>query len=497
MTLKSGNEQLKRVSKQIDSLIEDIRTELLARDDASTPLTQDEIDEIVKGKLKYIANPLKNFEINGDTKALQDVIALYNSAIEQLDKIITDKKYSDEREPSESELKVFESAKEVLSTGKDQGAGAIYDIYSSIMKDYKKGKLFKDYAASRDPQSDERVDLEGKIADSDKQIDALKQPMLDLRTVLSPQLGICRKNRRIYQTISQLEERYEQENEKLEAAKKELTDARAAKDNKKISDARDKVKNAKEKSREAIVEAIKVIKESDPEKYKRKEFQKRDDEKLVDYADRLEREFYKPIDELRDKIRANYNRKIKVVEKDPNTGKYIVKEVTVKERYFDGKDDRDDVSVEEAIAFLSEWENDVKDIQGAINEINGEKATYQSQLNAIPRTEIPKAQAYPKKISAFAKWRQRLGFMFKHPEYFGKSKEEVERAMVLKKREEQGFGIEKKDVLKEIEERQRQFRADLAAKPAETKAQIKSDVEEKVFTNWDNRDTSGSDDGRG
>ena len=67
MTLKSGNEQLKRVSKKIDALIEDIRQELLARDDASTPLTQDEIDEIIKGKLKYIANPLKNFNINGDT----------------------------------------------------------------------------------------------------------------------------------------------------------------------------------------------------------------------------------------------------------------------------------------------------------------------------------------------------------------------------------------------------------------------------------------------
>lgn len=473
MDLRTQNEQLRRVDKRIDLLVEDIRTELLARDNDSVKLT----DTTIKSLLKYIANPLKNLSIDGDEMMLDDMIDLYDKVIAELDDVISNKKYSDEKKLSESEMETFKKAKEILKTDREQGIDVIDQVYTEVIKDQKSGKLEDTYIKRKIAKDKDIDDINKKIYSVDKDISETLRPSLDLIEKLSPEIDL-------FVTHEKAEDMIQKIDDKLAAVESKLSDDT-------LSEAEKEVLETGKSS--LLNRKVRAVIESDPELDK-EEYKQEENEDLATYAERLHMALNLRRTEneeiLSQKISNSLGRKIKIAEFDEDKNTYNLKTVSIKERYFPGLAGTNDArpSHEELKKITREIQADLEEVQTAIDlkideksELESKKAELEENIINDIKSSVLSVVPYVerndgKDLSKFEKFRQRMVFRFKNPTVFWGNKEEVEAAMCKAKIAENTMPIDRKGLLKDVENKQKQFK---------NKYAVRTKVKSNIYKSWD------------
>ena len=341
MDLRTGNEQLRRVNVRIDSLVEDIRTELLARDDVSKGLSDGKIHSL----LKYIANPLKNISIDGNEMMLDDMLDLYDLVINELDQIVQTKKYSDEKTLSKSEIETFEKARDVLKTDKENGIDVIDQVYTEVIKEHRSGKLEKTYIGRKISESKEIDEINQKIYALGTDISHSLRPTLDLIDKLSPEfdLFVDAENAFI----------------KLDKIDKKLAELATERSNPDLSEKEIETLEIAEES--WISTKIDIIIGSNPE-FKKDEYAQEENESLASYAERLHTALsvqrLSNEELLIQKLDKVYKDKINIAEFDADSKTYTLKEVNFKDRYFDKTAEGERPSNEELKEFAKKIRGD-------------------------------------------------------------------------------------------------------------------------------------------
>lgn len=469
MELRTQNEQLRRVDRRIDLLVEDIRTELLARDNTSAELN----DRTVRSLLKYIANPLKNLSIDGNEMMLDDMLDLYDKVIAELDGIVGNKKYSDEKKLSSSELKTFEKARDILKKDKEKGIDVIDEVFTEVLKDQRSGKLEKTYIRREVTKNKEIDEINKKIYKVGNEISSALRPSLDLIDKLSPELDLFADNEVTYIKLEKIDE-------KLDKVFMKLAEPNLSEEEKETIEIAQK---------SLLERKISTIRESNSE-LKKEEYNQEENENLLTYAERLHRAFSTQAitneDVLMQKVSNELEKKINIAEFDKNTERYTIKEVKIKERYFADMQNGT-LSVEDLKKFAKNMQNDLEQLQTAVDAKIDEKSELEEQkaeleeeivneiktstLSVVPYVEKDKGE-----LSGFEKWRQRLVFRFKNPEVFFGNKKEVEDAMCKAKIAKATMPIDRTALLKDVENKQKTFKEKYA---------VKTKVKSNIYKAWD------------
>ena len=471
MDLKTGNEQLRRVNVRIDSLVEDIREELLARDDTSRGLS----DRKIQSLLKYIANPLKNITIDGDEMMLDDMLDLYNLAISELDRIVQERKYDDDKKLSKTEIETFAKARDILKTDKENGIDVIDQVYTEIIQEHKSGALEKTYIGRKKAENKEIDAINQKIYALGTEISKSLRPSLDIVDKLKPELETFIS---VEKGVSKLE--------KIEADLAKVESDMLKPD---ISDEEKEILAVAEES--LLLKKIGMMKKANPvfsdESYKQEE-----NETTEDYAQRLSIAFsiQKTMneDELEAKLIAMYGEKVNIAELDKTTNTYKIKEVNFKDRYFPTLADGDPITNVQLLEFSKKFREDIENLQTAMDakidektDLEAEKKELEERIETEIKTSTLSVVPYVEKgngeqLSEFAKWRQRMAFRFKNPEVMFMNREEVENAMCKDKIKNATIELDRKRLLQDIENDRKKFKTKMATK---TKARS------KIYKAWD------------
>lgn len=481
MDLRTGNEQLRRVNVRIDSLVEDIRTELLARDDVSRELSDGKIHSL----LKYIANPLKNISIDGNEMMLDDMLDLYDLVIGELDQIVQDKKYSDEKKLSKSEIETFAKARDILKTDKENGIDVIDQVYTEVLKEHKSGKLEKTYIGRKVAESKEIDEINKKIYALGTDISTSLRPTLDLIDKLSPELDLFVASENAFMKIDKID--------------KKLADIASDKSNPDLSDREIEALEIAEES--WISNKIDIMIASNPE-FEKEEYAQEENESLADYAERLFTAFslYSLNNEkvLTGKIEKVYGEKINIAEYDAVTKTYTLKEVNFKDRYFSAMQG-DKPNGEELKKFAREIKGDLEEVQTAVDskidektELESKKAELEEEITNEIKTSTLSVVPYVEKsngkeLSEFAKLRQRMAFRFKNPEVMFKNREDVEAAMCKAKVKNATIELDRERLLQDVERKQNKFKE---------KYVVKTKVKSNIYKSWDKNRVPNSRDDR-
>lgn len=482
MDLRTGNEQLRRVNVRIDSLVEDIRTELLARDDTSKGLN----DKKIKSLLKYIANPLKNITIDGNEMMLDDVLDLYDLVISELDRIVQDKKYDDDKRLSGTEVATFAKARDLLKADKENGIDVIDQVYTEIIQEHRSGDLEKTYIGRKKVENKEIDEINQKIYALGTDISKALRPSLDMVDKLKPELEVF---------IS-----IEKADAKMVKIDSDL--AKIARDRLKpdLSDEEKEILAITEES--LSTKKIDIIKRVNPE-FQKETYDQQETETISEYAQRLATAFQvqKSMneDELSAKLIAMYGEKVNIAELDTTTNTYKIKEVNFKDRYFPTLADGDDITSAQMLEFSKKFREDIENLQTAMDakidektDLEAQKKELEEQLETEIRTSTLTVVPYVERengeqLSEFAKWRQRMVFRFKNPKVMFMDRKEVEDAMCKAKIKDATIELDKTKLLKDIENDKIKFKTKIATK---TKARS------KIYKAWDeNRIPNSRDDG--
>lgn len=471
MDLRTGNEQLRRVNVRIDSLVEDIRTELLARDDVSKGLSDGKIHSL----LKYIANPLKNISIDGNEMMLDDMLDLYDLVINELDQIVQTKKYSDEKTLSKSEIETFEKARDVLKTDKENGIDVIDQVYTEVIKEHRSGKLEKTYIGRKISESKEIDEINQKIYALGTDISHSLRPTLDLIDKLSPEfdLFVDAENAFI----------------KLDKIDKKLAELATERSNPDLSEKEIETLEIAEES--WISTKIDIIIGSNPE-FKKDEYAQEENESLASYAERLHTalsvQSLSNEELLIQKLDKVYKDKINIAEFDADSKTYTLKEVNFKDRYFDKTAEGERPSNEELKEFAKKIRGDLEELQTAVDakidektELEAQKAELETEIEEEIKSSTLSVVPYVerndgKELSAFAKWGQRMAFRFKNPEVMFVGKKGVEDAMCKAKIKNATIELDRTRLLQDVERKQNKFKE---------KYVVKTKVKSNIYKSWD------------
>lgn len=481
--LRTQNEQLRRINQRIDTLIEDIREELLARTDTSLELS----DGKVRNLLRYIANPLRNLSIDGDQDMLADKVDLYEKVISELQAIMEEGQYSDGRALTPSEVKTFEKARDLIKTDKENGIDIISQVYEEII-DEKRGNLEETFVRDKVEADDRMQDIRRKIQPLEQELLTTLEPAmstdLGILNTLGPELSKFNKQQAAIKRVEELEAEIDDLNTKI-------GDRRTSQEEK---------EEFKKQRNNLYNKQISAIKASDPQEYSKPAYERQEQmvngqpklEKKSDYVARLISGLTVSAELNRNalvgKMNLVFDAKMKVLEVDPSTGDRTVKEVEVGQHYLPTKSKGDDFSETEIAEFAEKFQKDLEELRDFVSEKRTEKSELESERAELSETlatdmrtaslaKVPYLErADGQTLSAFEKWRQRMSFRMQNAGYWFKGKEAVEKAMVQKKIDAATLKINKKELLKDVEEQQRKFK---------DKLQVKTKVKSNVFKNWD------------
>lgn len=470
MELRTQNEQLRRIDRKIDSIVEDIRTELLARDDSSKELN----DRTVKSLLKYIANPLKNITIDGNEMMLDDMLDLYKSVIAELDNVVKGKRYSDEKKLSESELETFKKARDILKTDKEQGIDVIDEVYSEVIKDNRSGKLEKTYIGRKIAENKEIDEINRKIYSIGTEISNSLKPTFEILDKLAPELDL-------FVDAEETGARIEKIDDKIEMIQSKLSD-------KDLLD--EEIETLEIAKQTLLTRKINDIISSNPE-FNKDEYRQNEDETLEDYSERLDRVFsvQKMNNEeiLNKKVISSLEDNINIAEYDSTSQTYNIIEESIKDRYFKSEV-KDKIESKELKIFVRGIKTDLEELQTAVDskidektDLEEQKAEIEEEIANEVKTSTLSVVPYierddGKSLSEFAKLRQRVAFRFKNPEIFFKNRKEVEDKMCKAKIARSTMQINKEELLMDVEKDQKTFK---------DKYVVKAKAKSKIYKQWD------------
>lgn len=531
MLLRTGNAELRRVNSAVNDLIEEIRADLDYRDNDTLPLNSEDL----KILLSRITKPLTRVQTRGNYDILQDSLDLYDYAIKQLEIIIQDRQYSDEKKVSESELATFESARDILKVSRANGKGLIKDICDELGQQYKSGELEEEFYQYRAENSEEvkniNVTIEtykqaieasaSSIDEKSKEITKIEknEKALDTQIALlegsqiypklSKEIAPFRKSQDIKEKLLQL-------SQEIANVEKRIYDAKLP---------------AKERTKLLSERAVLVLRreESLTKAYPQEmgQIKRKPGEESADFYNKLEAQFtricQKEEEALRTKVTVMLDKKVLVPELNAATKKLNVAEVEFRARYFPGKAKGEQLTAEDLSKFVEQLENDSKQLQQLIDEKNAEKkaladkkaqtektkealetgkknqelklaeleAQKADKIKEIAQNEKTKTKEEEEKrvknLSKFEMWKQRMAFRFRNRDMLFASRAEVEAAMINKKVAAAKLKVDPNAILTDLENKRKQFRADLQSdkERENTRNSVKDTAKMEIFRRWD------------
>lgn len=475
MELKSGNEQLERVNREIDGLIGNIKLELSARSNVAVELD----DGTVRGLLKYINNPLRNLSINGNEAVLDDMLDLYDEAIGKLDEIIQARQYNENEPLDPSELTTFKKVKNVLEQGKESKVGVIDKIYTEIIREDRSGDLIETYKGRK------ISDIDMQISDADQKLQENRSPMMRFYKEIKPELEKYKKSEKDAKKI-------ETYNQSIQSVKREIA-AKAA-----DPATTEEEKNALRQQLEAkLQEKVEFIYHLDPKYAEDNSLKQGAHEALEAYADRLEKDAFektrdKNEQDLTAKLLPYLKEEVKVAEVDRSTGKFVINSTKIEDRYFPASVGALDLDPAELQAFASKIETDISYIQAATDKQVEEKSKLEAERTELLKdTEemslVLKTPYEPKEngkeVGRFGKWMQRRAFLKQNPDLKeslaglkGKDKKSFLEGQMIKKKQKSVSTFDRSAVLKDIERQH---------KNNPFKEAIKAKVKTNIYARYD------------
>lgn len=268
MELKTNYEKLKWIAAEVEVLVSDIK-DFVERNGITDATRGEMTEDEAKTLTDLITSKLESIKVNKDEAVLEDMITIYDSAINSIAKELSKNaeledgnmdKYNKET------IESFNKVKNLLENSKNSFAGPLKSALDQLVEEKSSGKMDKEY---REMQIDsievEEENIQNEMKQNQKGLYEFELNTRPEREELEETLRLTRKYFKIKEELEELEDK--------------LNEADLSDDDRQTLEQQ---KTAKEKD---MVEAFKKL----DEKYEKDdEYKQQENESNMDYLKRME-----------------------------------------------------------------------------------------------------------------------------------------------------------------------------------------------------------------